>query len=46
MFIKSIIIYFLKERKNTMERITDGYTEEDIKIYDHEGNTVKLGEKV
>ena len=44
--LPSVIIYFLKERKNTMERITDGYTMDDIKIYDSEGNNVKLGEKV
>lgn len=44
--LPTLNVYFLKERKNTMERIEDGYSEADIKIYDNDGNIVKLGEKV
>jgi len=44
--LPTIVIYFLKERKNTMERIGDNFSEADVKIYDNDGNLVKLGEKV
>jgi len=44
--LPTLNIYFLKERKNTMERIEDNYSEADIKIYDNDGNIVKLGEKL
>lgn len=34
------------EKKNMIEPLKDGFSEEDIKIYDNEGNLVNLGEKV
>ena len=35
-----------KEKKNMIDPLTDDFTEEDIKIYDNDGNLVNLGEKV
>ena len=35
-----------KEKKNMIEPLEDGFAEEDIKIYDNDGNLIKLGEKV
>ena len=34
------------KRKNTMERLANGYTEEDVKIYDNDGNPIHLGDKI
>jgi len=34
------------EKKNMMEKLKDGYTEEDVMIYDNDGNIIKLGDKV
>lgn len=35
-----------KEKKNMIEPLKDNFSEEDIKIYDNDGNLVQLGEKV
>lgn len=34
------------EKKNMMDLLPDGYTEEDVKIYDDKGEIVKLGDKI
>ncbi len=34
------------EKKNMMDLLPDGFTEEDVKIYDDKGQIVKLGDKI
>lgn len=34
------------EKKNMMDLLPDGFTEEDVKIYDDNGQPVKLGDKI
>lgn len=41
-----IRVFYYKEKKNTMEPLADGYTDEDVKIYDFEGNPIHLGDKI
>ena len=42
----SISIKSYGEKKNTIEKLADGYKEEDVKIYDNEGHIVKLGDRI
>ena len=42
----SISIKTFGEKKNSMEKLTSGYTEEDVKIYDNNGTIVKLGDRI
>ena len=34
------------EKKNMMDLLPDGFTEEDVTIYDDNGKTIKLGDKI
>lgn len=34
------------EKKNMMDLLPEGYTEDDVKIYDDKGQIVKLGDKI
>lgn len=34
------------EKKNMMDLLPDGFTEDDVKIYDDSGKTIKLGDNI